>query len=325
MTMWWLSNLKSYVSQSLAGKTPAAGSLLSSKAIDLSLDELIAVRDRRSSFRQSQRIDGFRFGDLTSRRRGNGLELDSIGPYQSGDDIRHIDWFATARTGRPQVRRFRLDVQRTIILALDLRTSMFFGSKRQLMAKTGCLAAAKIAWSTSKDHQPLGLLLVTDKGVDFAPPRRGRRARLQHLARIVDAYREVLANGANLPSPSLADRLKLLPSAMSGDVEAVLISDFSRQGEELPHRFREIGNRGDLSAVLIEDELMRAPPPPGVYPLRDHGEPRMVTVAIRRDDANLYIKEADHFRRRLAARLLGFGLRQLLIADPESMDGGYFR
>jgi hypothetical protein len=297
---------------------------LASKAIDLTLDELIAMRDRRSSFGKSQRIEGFRFGDLMSRRRGAGLELDSLGPYQWGDDIRHIDWFATARIGRPQVRQFRRDVQRTIILALDLRPSMFFGSTRQLMAKTACLAAARIAWSTSKDHQPLGLFLIKAQSTELVPPRRGRRARLQHLARIVDAYRQAI----DLEDPSslmLSESLETLPAYMSGDVEAVIVSDFSHLGDGFDKRLHEIGDRGEQSAVVIEDSLMSAPPPQGSYPIRAGDDQRLATVAIRNRDTNLYIKEADHHRRLLTARLFGLGMRQVLIADPASIDEGFFR
>jgi len=297
---------------------------MTSEAIALTLDELIAMRDRRSHLGRHHRIDGFRFGDLMSRRRGAGLELDSIGPYQWGDDIRHIDWLATARTGRPQIRQFRWDVQQTVILVLDLRRSMFFGSKRQLMAKTACLAAAKIAWSTSKDHQPLGLLLITDQSGEFLPPRRGRRSRLQHLVRIADVYREIVASKAGMRSSPLADRLSELASTMSGDVETVLISDFSRLGDDFEQRLREIGGRGNISAVLVEDNLMKTTPPPGLYPLRDGGDRELVTVAIGRSDANLYIKEAERFRRELAAHLQSLGVGQVLIADPESIDGGYF-
>ncbi len=294
-------------------------------AVRLHLDELIAMRDRRGGFGRSRRIDGFRFGDLSSRRRGAGLELDSIGPYQWGDDIRHMDWFATARTGRPQVKQFRRDVQRTIMLALDLRPSMMFGSRRQLMAKTACLAAARIAWSTSKDHQPLGLFLLGgDPAVELIPPRRGRRARLQHLARIVDAYDRAIAR-AGAASPPLDDLLQGLPGCLSGDVEAVIVSDFSHLGDGFDRRLREIGDRGEQSAVVIEDSLMRTPPPPGSYPLRDGRDRRLRTVAIGRRDTNLYIEEAERQRRVLAARLLSLGMRQALIADPQSIDEGHFR
>lgn len=283
------------------------------------------MRGRRSRFERNQRIDGFRFGDLPSRRRGTGLELDSIGPYQWGDDIRHMDWFATARIGRPQLKQFRQDVQQTIILALDLRPSMMFGSSHQLMAKTACLAAAKIAWSTSKDHQPLGLLILgSERAPEFIPPRRGRRARLQCLAEIVDAYQQAVGR-MNEPREPLAEMLDGLPAHMSGDVEAVVISDFSHLGDGFDQRLRETGARGAVSAIVIEDGLMQIPPPSGHYPLRSGRSEQLAMVAIRKGDTNLYQMQAEHHRRELVAQLLSLGMRQVLIADAQSINEGYFR
>lgn len=311
--------------RSFGRERPQVTRLAASSAIDLHFDELVAMRGRRASFGRNQRIDGFRFGDLASRRRGTGLELDSIGPYQWGDDIRHMDWFATARIGRPQVKQFRRDVQQTIMLVLDLRPSMMFGSSDQLMAKTACLAAAKIAWSTSKDHQPLGLLLIAgDKPPELIPPRRGRRARLQHLAKVVEAYRQAIDH-AGEPSPPLADSLEGLPSRMSGDVEAVIISDFSQIGDDFDRRMRETGARGAQSAIVIEDNLMRAPPPSGLYPLRSEADQQLAAVAIKRRDANLYRMEAERHRRALTARLFSLGMRQVLISDAPSINEGYFK
>lgn len=296
-----------------------------SKALQLHFDELIAMRGRRSNFGRHQRIDGFRFGDLSSRRRGTGLELDNIGPYQWGDDIRHMDWFATARIGRPQVKQFRHDVQQTVIVVLDLRPTMMFGSKVQLMAKTACLAAAKVAWSTSKDHQPLGLLIIgSGETVELYPPRRGRRARLQHLTRIVDAYQRAVADRSRDSAP-LADKLNGLPSRMSGDVEAVIISDFSQLGDGFDRRLRETGARGMQSAIVIEDSLMRAPPPSGLYPLRSGQDQQLATVAIRENDTDLYKERAENHRRDMRAHLLSLGMCEVMIADAQSINEGYFR
>jgi len=297
---------------------------LSSPAIGLDLDELIAMRGRRSMLGQNRRIDGYRFGDLSSRRRGIGLELDNIGPYQWGDDIRHMDWFATARIGRPQVKQFRHDVQQTVILAIDLRPSMIFGSSHYPMIKTACLAAAKIAWSTSHDHQPLGLLLIERDQSILVPPRRGRRARLQYLAHIVESYRAAI-DGKGASSPALAERLDPLPSAMAGDVEAVIISDFSDLGEGFDRKLREVGARGSISAVVIEDDLMQKAPPAGSYPLRTDGDQGLTTVAIRSGNENVYRDHADSHRRELSAMLMGLGMRQVLISDPASIGEGYFR
>ena len=293
-------------------------------AIQLHLDELLAMRGRRSGFVRNHRSAGFRFGDLPSRKRGTGLELDNIGPYQWGDDIRHMDWFATARIGRPQVKQFRHDVQQTVILVLDLRPSMMFGTKDQLMAKTACLVAAKIAWSTSKDHQPLGLLILSSGAAEHHPPRRGRRARLQCLTRIVDAYQRAVTR-SDEASPVLSDTLESLPSRMSGDIEAIIISDFSHLGDDFDQRLRETGARGTQSAFVIEDSLMSIAPPAGLYPLRRGPEQQLATVAIRRNETNLYRTEAERHRRDLRARLLSLGMRQVTIADPKSIKEGYFR
>jgi uncharacterized protein (DUF58 family) len=282
------------------------------------------MRGRRSLLGYDRRIDGFRFGDLSSRRRGIGMELDSIGPYQWGDDIRHMDWFATARTGRPQVKQFHHDVQQTVIVALDLRPHMVFGSSHHPMLKTACLAAAKIAWATSYDHQPFGLLLIGADAAMVVPPRRGRRARLQYLARIVESY-HLGINDAGRSSPDLTNGMAALTAAMAGDVEAVVISDFSSLGDGFDRRLAEIGARGSTSAILIEDGLMQQAPPAGLYPLRSDDDPTLTTLAIRAGDENVYREHADDHRRRLTARLLSLGMRQVLISDPASIVEGYFR
>jgi hypothetical protein len=322
--MWSLSNIKTSLLGPFLAMSQRASMIAPPNALGLDFDELVAMRGQRQSFGRSQKVDGHRLGEQPSRRRGIGLELESIGPYQWGDDIRHMDWFATARTGRPQIKQFRRDVQQSLILVIDLRPSMLFGSARQLMAKTACMAAAKIAWSTSKDHQPLGLMLVGAQAVDFIPPRRGRRARLQRLAQIVDAYRRAIAHVGGTTKP-LDTMLEGLPSRMAGDVEAIVISDFSHLGDGFEHCLREAGARGELSAVAIEDGLMQGPPPAGLYPFRGQEDRETVTLAFRERDTDFYRQQAERHRRTLSAGLLGFGLRQVLFSDAQSINEGYFR
>jgi uncharacterized protein (DUF58 family) len=53
------------------------------------------------------------------RRRGDGLDFDSLREYVIGDEPRRIDWRATARRGRPIVRTHRHEESRTVLLAVD--------------------------------------------------------------------------------------------------------------------------------------------------------------------------------------------------------------
>src|SRR4051794_25310902 len=63
-------------------------------------------------------------GDLRSTARGSGLDLAEIREYQPGDDIRHLDWSATARTGIPHVRQTFAERALDVWLLVDVSPSI---------------------------------------------------------------------------------------------------------------------------------------------------------------------------------------------------------
>jgi uncharacterized protein (DUF58 family) len=60
-------------------------------------------------------------GRIPSLRRGAGHDLFSMRDYQPQDDLRHIDWKATARSRRLTVREFTSEAERRITIVLDTR------------------------------------------------------------------------------------------------------------------------------------------------------------------------------------------------------------
>ncbi|HEX8709629.1 MAG TPA: DUF58 domain-containing protein, partial [Pyrinomonadaceae bacterium] len=62
-------------------------------------------------------------GRMTSQRRGAGHDLLALREYQPQDDLRHIDWKATARSRRLIVRQFTAEDERRVTIALDTRRS----------------------------------------------------------------------------------------------------------------------------------------------------------------------------------------------------------
>lgn len=60
-------------------------------------------------------------GRLASARRGAGHDLFSMRDYQPQDDLRHIDWKATARSRKLTVREFTSEDERRITIVLDTR------------------------------------------------------------------------------------------------------------------------------------------------------------------------------------------------------------
>ena len=113
-------------------------------ATRLSLEDLIAMQPRhvRGPLAPGQRMPG---GERLGRGRAQSLEFDGLSPYVIGDDVRWIDWRATARTGRTQMKRFAAESHRARLIVLDLSPALFFGTRTRLMAKTAALLAARLA------------------------------------------------------------------------------------------------------------------------------------------------------------------------------------
>jgi uncharacterized protein (DUF58 family) len=81
----------------------------------------------RYRLRLRQRDRGTIAGGHVIRQRGQSLEFREFRPYLPGDDIRHVDWRASARHQRPDelvVRTFEHEVQTRIVISIDTRATM---------------------------------------------------------------------------------------------------------------------------------------------------------------------------------------------------------
>jgi uncharacterized protein (DUF58 family) len=58
-------------------------------------------------------------GIKTYAQRGEGTDFKQLADYQSGDPVRHIDWKATLRHGRPIVRQFQDERDQCVLFLLD--------------------------------------------------------------------------------------------------------------------------------------------------------------------------------------------------------------
>ncbi len=130
----------------------------------------------------------------TARVRGVGSEFESMRDYEEGDDIRHIDWKATAKHRHLIMRNYEVEHFRNVMLVLD---------RGRLMAGRAALSQDKPAQSTKLDHaidaalmvagvaledgDRCGLLLFDQNVAAFLPPRSGT----SQLTSIVEALYDV--------------------------------------------------------------------------------------------------------------------------------------
>ena len=78
---------------------------------------------RRLQLPVVRRLEGLLQGDHRSPSRGDGLDLADLREYQFHDDVRRIDWNATARLGETYVRDYLEDREISVWFLLDIRLS----------------------------------------------------------------------------------------------------------------------------------------------------------------------------------------------------------
>ena len=111
-------------------------------------------------------------GQHRSHHRGRGLVFDELRAYQTGDDGRYMDWKVTNRIGKPHIRVFKEERERPVMMLVDQRQSMFFGSTGVMKSVAAAEVAAIIGWSSLFNGDQLGALLFTNDDIRELPSRQ---------------------------------------------------------------------------------------------------------------------------------------------------------
>lgn len=101
-------------------------------------------------------------GRMPSMRRGAGHDLFSMRDYQPQDDLRHIDWKATARSRRLTVREFTLEDEKRITIVLDTRLPR--GDELTDRFERGVVQAASLLKHFVDERAEVRLVLGDDVG-----------------------------------------------------------------------------------------------------------------------------------------------------------------
>ena len=98
-------------------------------------------------------------GDQYSHVKGQGLEMLELRAYQASDDLRHIDWRVTARTGKAHTRLYAQEHEHQRLLMLDLSAEAYFGTRNTFIATRFIQLAAIIAWRSQQQGDALAYRL----------------------------------------------------------------------------------------------------------------------------------------------------------------------
>ena len=214
-------------------------------------------------------------GEYHSAFRGRGMEFSEVREYYPGDEIRFIDWNVSSRMGKIYVKQFVEERELTVILAVDLSSSLDFFSGEKSKKDIAAEISAIIAFTANNNKDKVGLLVFTNKVELYIPPKRGR----SHLLRII---REILTFKPESNGTSIENGLTYLNKVIKKKAIVFLISDFLDKNFSLPLRIS--GRKHDLIAINISDKREVTLPEEGIFRMRDSesGEEFMVDFSCEK-------------------------------------------
>ncbi|MDP6776685.1 MAG: DUF58 domain-containing protein [Candidatus Latescibacteria bacterium] len=215
---------------------------------------------RRIEIRTRHLVNTVFSGEYHSVFKGQGVAFAEVREYESGDDIRNVDWNVTARMGHPFVKVFDEERELTVMLMVDASGSGDFGTVEQMKGEIGVEICALLAFSAIQNNDRVGLIIFTDDVEAFIPPKKGRK----HVLRVI---RELLYFRPSRRGTDIGKALDYLNRVTTRRSVVFLVSDFVAAGYK--QALNVSSRRHDLITIAVKDPREDEMPDIGIVELED--------------------------------------------------------
>jgi uncharacterized protein (DUF58 family) len=267
---------------------------------------------RAVDLRVARRVAGLVDGEHRANSLGRGSELDQVRPWSEGDDVRRIDWNATARHGELHVR---VDVAERAVstwLLLDVSPSMGFGTGVRRKADVVEGAGLALAHIASRRGNRVGALTFGGTTPVAVPQRQGRRGLLGAL---LAARQE--PESAQVGATSLGAALERAAALARQRGVVFVVSDFLGPRDWRGPLVR-LASRHQVTAIEVRDRREHELPDVGHLWLVDPETGRRMQVDTRRRKTrDAFAAAASADRADVASELAALGVGHCVLTTDE--------
>lgn len=273
-------------------------SLPSGDGLKPTLAELVALRaiaQRRPPARKGRHNVT---GPAQSNLRGRGMEYAESREYVAGDDVRHIDWRLTARSGRTHTKLFQAERERLSLIVADTSPALYFGTRVRFKSVQAARAAAVAVWAAVRDGDRVAILRGSREEAPV-PPASGARGALRVLDALVRWYAQAPADDTGLAA-ALDNASRLLRPGS----RLIVLAD-PRSIAAIPEsRWPALAAHHEVVVLLLVDALESQPPKAALpFVVGDHRlELDLANAAQRKRWQEEFSRPVDHALQMLPRR-----------------------
>lgn len=252
--------------------------------ITASVEELLKLRVYASSIfiASKKKTRAAIAGAYASPFRGRGIDFSEVRVYQSGDDIRMMDWRVTARSGTPHTKLFTEERERPVFFLVDMRGAMRFGTRVAFKSVVAARAASMLAWAAVEHGDRVGGLVFDDANKTMMPFSGGSRG-VTRLIRALSDYSQKSHVAETIEAIDLQQTLSRVRSFIRGGSLLYVISDFRGFDPAAHSTLGLLAQTADVVCLHVHDVVEALPPPPDVYWVSDGKRTAQIDTRARKN------------------------------------------
>ncbi len=200
-------------------------------------------------------------GQYHSAFKGRGMAFSEVREYQFGDDIRDIDWNVTARFHRPYVKVFEEERELTVMLLVDVSSSLDFGTNVRMKKDLVAEIAATLAFSAIQNNDKIGVIFFSDRIEKYIPPKKGRKHILYIIREMLDFHAESKKTDVNMS-------IEFLTKVIKHRCTTFLISDFYTRNS-FENTLMIANKKHDIVVIQVYDRRAKELPDVGLMKVVD--------------------------------------------------------
>jgi len=131
-------------------------------------------------------------GSYRSMYKGRSMNFDELMEYVPGDDIKDVDWNASARSRKLYVRQYIAEKKHNILFIFDTNVTMLADSEGiEPKSDLALMSAGILAYYVNRNGDFISSIYATENSVNFLPFQTG----LENIELMLERYDKELAKG----------------------------------------------------------------------------------------------------------------------------------
>jgi uncharacterized protein (DUF58 family) len=187
-------------------------------------------------------------GEYGSVFRGRSLDFDDLRAYIPGDEVRDIDWKASARHGSPLIKRYVAVRRQTVLLVTDTGRNMAAEARDGEPKKDiAVMALGVVGYLAQRHGDVVGLVCGDGHGTRTIPAKPGE-AHLERILREIDSATTLDSGPSRIEA-----QLEHVARTVKGRFLLFVVADELAAGPDIEQLLRRLRAQHEILWLTIRD------------------------------------------------------------------------